>query len=164
MARPETFSQENLRHIYNYWDVFDIALLADFESERAKKRFDFYDKIGEAVASIGKRIFLPHKHIESTWEPEKVYAVPNNILIPSLDLVLFYAGLAHADPGIMVQRAVHAGIPVLCFYNISEREEASTLTRPLTTCIDTIIYENEARAVEKIKEAVQDFYEIELSA
>ncbi len=164
MARPETFSQESLRHVYNYWDMFDVALIADFESERAKEKFDFYEKIGEAVTSIGKRIFLPHKHIEGTWEPEKVYAVPNNILIPSLDLVLFYAGLAHTDPGIMVQRAAHAGIPVLCFYNISEGEEAYTITKPLTTCIDTIIYENETRAVERIKETVKKFYEKELPA
>ena len=158
MAKPETTVQKFLREQYNYTKVFGVGLLADFEGPQAESRFDFYNKIGTAIKSLEKRLFLPHVEVPEDWGPKKVYDIVNEIVVPSLDLALFYGGLASADTGMMLQRATREGIPVICFYEKERADQVATLTRDLTTCVDTIIFEDETRGIERLKEAVAKFY------
>ena len=158
MAKRETASQLLLRRDYDYEKVFDVGLLAEFEGHVAEPKFAFYDKIGEAIESLRKRVFLPHREVQPGWGPRQVYSIVNEIVVPSLDLALFYGGLAGADAGMMVQKATREGVPVICFYELEQRDQAATLTRPLTTCVDTIIFENEARGIERLRSAVAKFY------
>ncbi len=122
MERKRQQEIEGLRDIYGYHERYELVLAAAFEPDIDKgceKRFDFYDSLGEAASRLGKRMFLPHRHIDLEWPPEKILGIMA-IVIPSADLVVSYLGINSTTVGIMNGEANHSGIPISYIY---EKEE-----------------------------------------
>lgn len=121
MSKLYTETTKGLRDIFGFRDTFDIFLSCPFESsEKGNTKFAFYDKIGEVVRRIGKRPYLPHREINLQWPCEKIYTIPNSIVIPTSDVVLCYLGLPSTAAGIMLGSAVNNRIPIIYLF---EKEE-----------------------------------------
>jgi len=164
---------EGLRDIYDYREKFDVFLACTFEScERGNEKFDFYDKIGKVVESVGKKPYLPHKEIDLNWPAEKIYDIPNQIVIPSSDIVIGYLGVQSYAAGIMIGSAFNYRIPVSYLYEKESGLDALKYQRTdLFTgetqtvdpgfrgnIYDLIEFENEEEALEKLKLSLEVFY------
>lgn len=172
---------EGLRNIYDYREKFDIVLACAFEpEERGNEKFDFYEKIGEVIKSLGKRPYLPHKEIDLNWPDGKIYDIPNSIVIPCSDIIVAYLGLQSLATGVMIGSAFNNKIPVSYLYEkevglnaLKYRSEEFILTeegvQQIKTKIidpgwrgdiyDLIEFKNEEEALEKIKLSLKAFYE-----
>ena len=114
MSRPDTGESEGLRDIFGFTEEFDVVLSCAFEpEENGDTRFDLYNQIGDVVRSVGKRPYIPHREIDLKWPPEKVYSIPNSIVIPTSDVVLCYLGLSSTAAGIMLGSAIRNRIPII---------------------------------------------------
>lgn len=117
MSRQDTEVIKGLRDIFDYRENFDVFLSCCFDkSEKGEEKFELYDRIGEVVKNLGKRIFLPHREIRLDWVSGKVFSIPNSIIIPTSDLVLCYLGLESTDTGIMLASASINKIPIIYLF------------------------------------------------
>jgi hypothetical protein len=122
MARNDTAESSGLRDIYGFREGFDVALAAAFEPDvepGCRERFGFYDEVGRVVERLGKRPFLPHRHVDLEWSPEKIVGIVNGIVIPTSDIVVAYLGVNSGAGGIMIGRAFQARVPVSYLYERS---------------------------------------------
>lgn len=180
MSRLDSKIVDGLRDIYGYHDRFDVFLACAFEpKEKGPEKFDFYEKIGEVIKKLGKGPYLPHKEIDLNWPNEKIYDIPNEIVIPCSDIVISYLGLQSITAGIMVENAFEKKIPVSYLYEkevgldpLKYRSEEFILTKEgvqqIKTKIidpgwrgdiyDLIEFENEEKALEKLKLSLEAFY------
>ena len=173
MFRRESNIVIGLRDILDYRDEFDVVLACAFEpEEKGPEKFNFYDKIGEAIEKIGKRPYLPHKEIDLNWPPEKIYDIPNSIVIPCSDIVIGYLGLQSNAAGIMIGSAFKNKIPVSYLYEKeigldSLKFELTNLTTGKTEIkdlgwkgeiYDLIEFEDENEALEKLRLSLEAFY------
>lgn len=101
-------------------EKYDVVLACAFEPEEIfyshRDLIDvliFYDNIGEIIQKIGKRPYLPHKEIDLGWDPSQMFSIPNEIVIPSADLVIGYLGINSTAAGIMIGSAQMFGIPLI---------------------------------------------------
>lgn len=117
-------SRKELIKDFDFRKNYDVVLACAFEpceifhSRRdLMEVFEFYDKIGEVVKKIGKRPYLPHEEINLEWSPEKIYSIPNDIVIPNADIVIGYLGINSTVTGIMLGSAQKNRIPISYLYH-----------------------------------------------
>ena len=173
MSKQGSTKVRGLREIYGYHNKFNIVLACAFEpEEKGNEKFDFYNKIGEVIDSIGKKPYLPHKEIDINWPPEKIYDIPNSIIIPCSDIVIGYLGLQSLATGIMIGSAFEHKIPVSYFYEKkvgldSLKCQLTDLSTGKTKIVDPgwkgeiydlIDFENEDEALSKLKLSLEAFY------
>ncbi|MEK6873058.1 MAG: hypothetical protein AABW90_03540 [Nanoarchaeota archaeon] len=117
MSKQGSTKVRGLRDIYGYHDRFDVVLACAFESEeKGNEKFSFYDKIGGVIESIGKKPYIPHKEIDIKWPCEKIYDIPNKIVIPCSDIVIGYLEPQSLATGIMIGSALEHKISVSYLY------------------------------------------------
>ncbi len=117
MSRIDTERTEGLRDIFGFRDKFDVVLACAFEpEEKGGTKFGLYEKIGRAVREIEKRPYLPHEEIDLQWPCEKIYTIPNRIVIPTSDIVLCYLGLPSDAAGLMTASALQNNIPLIYLF------------------------------------------------
>ncbi len=122
MSKDDTEETSGLRDIFDFSERYDVVLACAFEPEEIGKVsqrgiFNFYDSIGEVIKKIGKRPYLPHKDIDLKWPNEKIYSIPNSIVIPTSDIVLGYLGINSLAAGIMLGSALTNSIPISYIYS-----------------------------------------------
>lgn len=126
MSKPDTKTTKGLKDIFGFRDEFDVVLACAFEpEEKGYAKFELYDRIGNLLRKIGKRPYLPHREIDLQWPCEKVYSIPNSIVIPTSDVVLCYLGLPSIARGIMVGSAIQNRIPII--YLFEEQKDFDSL-------------------------------------
>lgn len=178
MSRKDTDEIEGLRDIYDFRKCYDVVLACAFEPEeigrdKIKKVFSFYDSIGEIVEKIDKRPYLPHKEIDLSWPCEKIYSIPNSIVIPTSDIVLGYLGINSLAAGIMLGSAQLCEIPITYLYedynnldrlkvnitNLSTGEESIKDFVFKKEVYDLIEFKNEEECFSKLELSLKKFYE-----
>ena len=126
MSRPETELTDGLRDIFGFRETFDIVLACAFEpEEKGNTKYELYEAIGEVIRKIGKKPYLPHREIDLQWPCEKIYTIPNKIVIPTSDLVLCYLGISSLAAGIMMGSAINHSIPII--YLFEKQEDFNSL-------------------------------------
>lgn len=151
MTLPNTPEIEAMRELHNYPESFDIVLAAPFESwERGAEKFALYDKIEAIVKRLGKSIFLPHREIGTEWPPKKVYAVVNQIVIPTSELMIAYLGLQSTAVGQMLANATLDRLPVIGFCESEEMANVYDLDSRIRIW-KKIVYEDEERGLRSLE-------------
>lgn len=173
MSKQGSTKVRGLRDIYGYYENFDVVLACAFEpEEKGNEKFDFYDKIGEVIEGIEKKLYMPHKEIDLNWPCEKIYDIPNEIVIPCSDIVVAYLGLQSHATGIMTGSAFDNKIPVSYLYEKkvgldSLKCQLTNLSTGRTQIVDPgwkgeiydlIEFENEDEALSKLKLSLDAFY------
>lgn len=117
-------SRNELIKNFDFRKNYDVILACAFEPceifytrRNLNEVYEFYDKIGGVIEKIGKRPYLPHKEINLEWSPEKIYTIPNDIVIPNADIVIGYLGINSDATGIMLASAQINRIPVSYLYH-----------------------------------------------
>ena len=180
MARNETIETEELREIYGFHEKYDVTLACAFEPDvdrGCERRFTFYDSIGKVVERLGKKAFLPHKHADLNWSPEKIVGIINGIVIPTSDLVLAYIGINTTSGGVMLGKAITSGIPVSYMYEdesclnylksliiiIDEAGRERTVVREpgfRGNVYDLIQFDNDKDGLRKLELSLKKFYNL----
>ncbi len=158
MSRPNNAKSRMFRDEHEYDRRFDIVLAAAFEEcEKGNEKFELYEKIAAVARRADRAIFLPHKEIEKDWKPEKVYAVTNEIVIPTSDLMIAYLGLQSTAAGIMMQRAAFNGVPIIAFCESRNLENFYEIRRTIGFWRN-ISFEDEASGLKNLEKATGDFF------
>lgn len=117
-------SKKELIKNYDFRKRYDVVLACAFEPceifqsrRELMEVFEFYEKIGGVIEKIDKRPYLPHKEINLEWDPEMIYSVPNDIVIPNADIVIGYLGINSTAAGIMLASAQIRRIPISYLYH-----------------------------------------------
>lgn len=159
MARPDDSGVAKYKEMYGIRNRFDIVLAVAFEpEEKGDIRFVFYDALGERIRRLGKTIYLPHREIDLGWPCEKIYDIVNEIVIPTSDLVLCYAGLPSTATGIMAGSAIKHRVPVIYFYERGRENNFDSNKLFRADVQDLIEFDNDEEALEKIEASVRAFY------
>ena len=117
MSKQDTESIEGLRDIFDFRNNYDVVLACAFEpEEKGDTKFELYNRIGWAVKNVGKRPYLPHNELDLDWPPGKIYSIPNNIVIPTADVILGYIGLPSLATGVMIGSAIKSDLPMIWLY------------------------------------------------
>ena len=83
----------------------------------------------------------------------------DEVIVPSSNLVIFYAGLPSTVADMMIGRAYSNGIPVVAIYEKGNDSEIKDFrVKPLVT--DKIEFETEQEALDKLKLYLQRFYSV----
>ena len=115
-------SIECIRRTWDYHERFEICLAAAFELfEASKKIFSLYDRISSELRNMGKKVFVPHKHINPDWSGPEIYDIVSEIIIPSSELVLADMGNESTAAGMMAAMAWQKAVPFMCFYRRGKR-------------------------------------------
>lgn len=177
MSRKNTEEIEGLRDIFDFREQYDVVLACAFEPEEIDKKkikdaFNFYDSIGKIVEKISKRPYLPHREIDLNWTCGKIYSIPNNIVIPTSDIVLGYLGINSPAVGIMLGSAQTYGVPITYLYedynyldrlkvkitNLSTGEESIKDEGFKGEVYDLIEFKDEEELFSKLELSLRKFY------
>jgi hypothetical protein len=159
MARPDNSSTEGYRLIYGYNSQFDVVIAGAFEEcERGPEVFELYDAIGEVVRSIGKRPFLPNRDIDLGWMNEQIYDIPNEIVIPTSDIVLCYAGLPSSAAGMMAGSAIFNKIPLVYFFDNARGKNLDSPKLFAGRILDLIEFKDNDECCGKLEAFLKQFY------
>lgn len=141
-------------------DKFDVFLATPFEVnvECDGSRFPFYEKIEKALRKKGKRTFLSHRELKGLEYP--VYTC--QIAIPRTDLVIADIGIPSGAIGCMTQIAYENQIPIITFSREGEYTAEYRFLEGflIKTKAQRIVFGNEEEGLEKITNAVKEFYRI----
>ncbi len=121
MSKQDTTIIAGLRDIFGFREKYDVVLACAFEpEEKGHTKFKLYDRIGEIIEKIGKKPYLPHQELSLEWSQEKIYSIPNSIVIPTSDILLAYIGLNSSAAGVMIGSAINNKIPIVYLYEEKE--------------------------------------------
>jgi hypothetical protein len=158
MARQDTQKTAEYRTMYDYQKRFDLTLATAFElEERGNTRFDFYDRIGKAVNELGRTIFLPHREISLDWPPEKIHDIATEIVVPTSDLVIAYAGIPSSAGGVMVGAAYQNNVPVIYFYEKGREGNLSDICFRADVWA-LIEFETDEEAISRLREQIKYYF------
>lgn len=171
--------RNNSQKYFDFRKMYDVVLACPFEPEEIfpsrrdlMEVFEFYDKIGIVIEKIGKRPYLPHKEINLKWDAEKMYSIPNDIVIPNANIVIGYLGIASDTTGIMLSSAQMNRIPISYLYHEYkdlERLKVGIYNRSnnlfeidmgfKSEVYDLIEYKDENELLNKLELSLKKFYE-----
>ncbi len=141
---------------YNYKIKFDVFIASPaLEISGERKRFSFYEDIGEFVESTHRTIFIPHRNIDWKLEPKRLFEVLHRIVIPFTDIVLADLGIQDDNNKSMIRFARICEKPLVYFFKKGEIVETS-LPKPYRT----INFENNEEGLIKIKKCLSGFYNV----
>jgi len=152
-------SVKDCRNMYDYNEKFDICLAAAFEdSETDGSHFPLYDKIGGLVENLGKRLFIPNREIDLQWSVEKIYDIVQEIIIPSVELVIADVAIESTAGGMMLGRAYQTNTPVIFFYEKEKANLEATIFR--SEVFSLIEYKTEEELLERLENSIKEYYKL----
>jgi hypothetical protein len=133
------------------YDVYIAGSLTICEDPDARKQF--FENIAKVCESCGLSVYLFHKHTDPKEHPEHtprdVYERNYNI-IANAKFVIAYVGEPALGVGMELEIAKNNNTEVILLY--SNQEAVSRMARGNPSVVETITYDSEGEALEKLAE------------